>query len=515
MKTKIDTKYIQNEFKKTQNYYLAGHFKKVIEKTKILIKKDPRQIPFYNYQALSYRQLGDLQTAEKILSNASNIFPKSTSVINNLASIYRLLKKYNEADALFIKALAIKPNDYVTLCNYANLKRDLNKDEDALKLFQNAYKIKNDNEVILNNLVISYQVLGKFKEAKLILKEILEKFPNNTKADYQYSSIHKYEEIDIHQISMIKKIETSNQTKENKVYLNFALAKSYSDQKNYEKAAEYFIKGNFLQSKILNNYDFEENETKVFEIIKNHFSQFDLKKYLVSHEKKPDLIFITGLPRSGTTLSHQILSNHSDVYGAGELNILNKFFLKNIQKKDFFENLITQTENIRNDLYPQFTNLDDKKIILDKAPLNFRWIGYIKILFPNAKIIHCKRNIKDTALSIFKNYFDGGSIAWSYNEKNLLKFINLYENLMSFWEKKVPNHVYNLNYEALTENKEFEIKKLIKFCNLNWEDSCLDHTNNKTAIKTVSVSQAREAIYKSSVDLSLSYEKYLNFLKNL
>ena len=515
MKTKIDIKYIQKEFKKTQNYYLAGNFKKVIEKTKLLIKKDPKQTPFYNYQALSYRQLGDFQTAEKILINASNIFPESTSIINNLASIYRLLKKYNEADTLFTKALNIKPNDYVTLSNYANLKRELSQDEEALKLFQTAYKIKNDNEVLLNNLVISYQVLGMFKDAKIILQKILEKFPNNNKADYQYSSIHKYEDADIHQISMMKKIETQNQTKENKVYLNFALAKSYSDQKNYKKSAEYFIKGNFLQNEVLKNYNFEENETKIFKIIKNNFDHFNLQKYLISNEKKPNLIFITGLPRSGTTLSHQILSNHSDVHGAGELNILNNFFLKNILKKDFFENLVSEPDNIRNELYSQFTKLNNKKIILDKAPLNFRWIGYIKILFPNAKIIHCKRNIKDTALSIFKNYFDGGSIAWSYDEKNLLKFINLYKTLMSFWEKKIPNYVYNLNYEDLTENKEFEIKRLIKFCNLNWENNCLDHTNNKTAIKTVSVSQAREAIYKNSVNLNLSYEKYLGFLKNL
>jgi hypothetical protein len=86
---------------------------------------------------------------------------------------------------------------------------------------------------------------------------------------------------------------------------------------------------------------------------------------------------------------------------------------------------------------------------------------------------------------------------------------------MSFWEKKMPDYIYNLNYESLIEDKNSEIKNLIKFCNLNWQDGCLDHTNNKTAIKTVSVSQAREAIYKSSVNLSSSYEPYLNFLRKL
>jgi len=515
MKKKIDINFIQKEFKKTQNYYTAGQFDKVIEKTRILIKKDPRQVPFYNYQALSYRQLGDYDAAEKILSNATNIFPKSTSIINNLASVYRLLKKFDKAEDLFLKALTIKPNDYVTLCNYANLKRDLNKDSEALELFQKAYKIKNDSDVLLNNLVISYQVLGKFDEAKIILKEIQEKYPNNTKADYQYSSIHKYEKNDSHQTSMINKENTLKLSNEQKVYLNFALAKSYSDQKNFENSSQYFIKGNFIQNKILSNYDFNENESKVFETIKIHFNQIDLQKYSILGDKKPKLIFITGLPRSGTTLAHQILSNHSEVYGAGELNILNKYFLRNLTKKEFFDNLINNNEKIKNELYNHFAQLSDNKILLDKAPLNFRWIGYIRILFPDAKIIHCQRNIKDTALSIFRNYFDGGSIAWSYDENNLINFINGYQNLMTFWEKKMPGYIYNLKYESLIEDKNSEIKNLIKFCKLEWQNGCLDHTNNKTAIKTVSVSQAREAIYKSSVNLSSSYEPYLNFLRKL
>ena len=160
-------------------------------------------------------------------------------------------------------------------------------------------------------------------------------------------------------------------------------------------------------------------------------------------------------------------------------------------------------------------NQFDSKIILDKLPLNFMWVGFIKLLFPQAKIIHCKRNLRDVGLSIYRNYFDGGHLPWSYNEETLIRFIKAYENLMNFWNNKLPNQIYNCEYENLVNNKLDETKRIISFCNLDWQDSCIDHTKNDTGIKTVSISQARKPIYKSSIKLSDNYLDYLNFLKKI
>ena len=140
---------------------------------------------------------------------------------------------------------------------------------------------------------------------------------------------------------------------------------------------------------------------------------------------------------------------------------------------------------------------------------------FIKILFPHAKIIHCKRNLKDTALSIYKNVFDGGSLPWSYNQKTLVEFINLYKELLTFWHNKLPDQIYDCEYENLVSDQINETKKLIKFCNLPWEENCIDYTKNDTGIKTVSISQARKPIYKTSVKLSDKYIDYLDFLKKL
>jgi len=149
--------------------------------------------------------------------------------------------------------------------------------------------------------------------------------------------------------------------------------------------------------------------------------------------------------------------------------------------------------------------------ITDKAPLNFRWIGFIKILFPNSKIIHCSRDPKDNCLSIFKNFFEGG-LDFGYNQKELGTYYNLYLDLMRFWKEKFPNTIYDAQYEKIIEDPENEIKKMIKFCDLDWEESCLKFYNNKTPIKTLSTAQARKPIYKSSKN---SFEKFAPYLTDL
>ena len=154
--------------------------------------------------------------------------------------------------------------------------------------------------------------------------------------------------------------------------------------------------------------------------------------------------------------------------------------------------------------------------ITDKAPLNFRWIGFIKIFFPQAKVIHCCREPKDNCLSIFKNNFVTNSLYWTFSQKEIANYYNQYSDLMSFWEKKIPNYIYNVKYENIVNNKEYEIKKLVNFCNLEWDPSCLNHGANKaTIIKTASIGQARKSIYSNSLNTYKNFENSLKEINNL
>ena len=515
MLNKSDIEYIKKEYSKIRNLFLAGQYQDVITKTKVLLKKDPYQATFYNYIALSYNNIKKINFAKEYLLKGLEYNPKNQSLLVNLSSIYRAEQNFIDAEKILIKILEENPNHFTALSNLANLKRDLNKDEQATKLYEQAAKIDTTNLTLLANLAISYQTTGEFDKCREVLKKIENLDPKKTIQDKIYSSFHKYAENDNHQQLMIRKSLDVTIPNYEKINLFFSLAKSYSDQKDHEKSTEYFIKGNNAKRKILLNYN-TDDEKKLYSIITEKFNDFNFDQN--NSSQKPNLIFIVGLPRSGTTLLHQIISSHSEVFGAGELPILRSNFIENVFKEDWFYDILNKLESrnkLSSDIVSQFKLHDKKQIIVDKAPLNFQWIGFIKILFPNAKIIHSKRNLKDTALSIYKNVFEDINMPWSYDQDELLTFINIYKNFMKFWHHKLPNYIYDCSYENLINDQENETKKLIKFCNLSWDEKCIDFTKNSTGIKTISLSQARKPIYKDSLNLSELYKGSLKFLDNI
>ena len=268
------------------------------------------------------------------------------------------------------------------------------------------------------------------------------------------------------------------------------------------------------------NYNFD-NEIKLFKDLKETFEKLNTEKLINSTISKKKIIFILGMPRSGTTLVEQIISSHSKVFGAGELPYLSKilsknFFNKSELSKEKIRNILTENneeiDRIANEYLDYIDKFNTKENnITDKAPLNFRWIGFIKILFPNSKIIHCTRNPKDNCLSLFKNIFEGG-LNFSYDQKTLGTFYNLYSDLMIFWNQKFSCFIHEANYEKILSNQLEESKKIIEFCGLDWEEECLNFHENKAPIKTMSTAQARKPLYKSSLN---SYEKFSPYLETL
>jgi hypothetical protein len=148
-----------------------------------------------------------------------------------------------------------------------------------------------------------------------------------------------------------------------------------------------------------------------------------------------------------------------------------------------------------------------ENIIVDKMPLNFRYIGFILSAFPEAKIIHMKRDPMATCWSIYKYFFNGN--AYSYDQEDLARYYLLYKDLMTFWSKKFPNKVYDICYEDLTTNQEKETRKLLKYCDLEWDENCLNFHTNHRAVKTTSALQVRQKIYQGSSEAWKKYEAYL------
>ena len=494
------------------NQFNAKNFREVINKGNTLIKKNPEFVILYNIVGSAYQNEGEYNLAINNFKLGLKLDPNNLALMNNLAMSYKNLLQYDLAENLFRNVIKINEKYINAYINLGNLKRDLNEFDEAIKLYEKALSISNENPIVYYSLALAHQGIGNFEKTINYCEKILKIDPSFTKADHLISQSSKYKEQNEHYNSLIDKKDNSNLKSFEKIDILFSLAKAEEDLGNIDKASKYLLEANKIK-KELTNYNIK-SEIDLLNNIKQLFTQLKIKT-LNSIEN--NVIFILGLPRSGTSLVEQIITSHSDVFGGGELpilsNIIKKYFINNENlfsenfKENFEENKLSDKLSNEYKDYINFFKFKEK-YITDKAPLNFRWIGFIKLLFPNAKIIHCKRDPKNNCLSMFKNLFEGG-LNFTYDQEDLVKYYQNYEILMKFWNEKYPGEIFNISYEKLISNNEEEIKKLIKYCELDWEEDCLSFHKNKTPIKTMSTAQARNPIYKTSLN---AFDKFKNYL---
>ena len=493
----------------------AGLFDEVITEAKVLLQKRGHQI-VYNILSIAYQSLGKYDFSVKIMEEALKKNPKNPYFLNNMGISKHKLEDYEEAESYFKKGLDIAPNYVNILNNIANLKKDLNLIDEAIGFYEKSLQINENLIETRLNLSMVYITLGKFDNAKNHLNKILEINPKFTEADRLISTFTKYKEDSLHLKKMINKIDKETLNKEQLMHLHFALGKSFEDINKYEDSFKNFYEANNKLSEII-KYDIHQ-DVRQFEnlnIKKEYFNNIKVKK------NNPQLIFIVGMPRSGTSLVEQIISSHSNVFGGGELpflpNIINKKILENEKLNNFKDDdLKILLETIQDEYLFKIARMNfSSDCFTDKAPLNFRYIGFIKKIFPHSKIINCNRDPIDVCWSNFKNYFSN-SLPFSNNLNNLTLYYSLYQNYINFWKDSFADDIYDISYEKLVKDPKAEIKSLLDFCNLEWDEKCLKHEENPKPIKTASWVQARKPIYKSAVKSSDYFRVYLDeLIKNI
>ena len=499
------------------NHYKAGNFHFVIKETEKLLIKLPNNIFLINLIASSYQMLGDHKTAINTFLHILNLDNKNIAAYNNLGNSFKSLRNFDEAKKNYEKALEIDPNFINALTNYGNLFFELNDYNKAIEKFKKAIEINNQTVQAYYNLGLVYQSVGEFKKALENFEKVLTLDPTNTNADKIISRITKYSKNHPHIKMMEEKLNKSNLTDIKKSHLCFSLGKAYEDFNDFDNSFKYLKLGNDFKKNSI-QYDLKD-DLETFKKLIEFFKKYDFKTNFDNLEKKR-VIFIIGLPRSGTSLVEQIISNHSKVYGCGELDYITRIVSENFfNEKNLntlrLENLDKITTDKLQKKYLSFLEKFNSKssIYTDKAPLNFIWVGIIKILMPNSKIIHCKRNPKDNILSLYKNDFDD-RLNFSYNFEDLIEFYKEYLKLTDLWKTKLDDQIYDAVYENIVENPENEIKKLLNYCELDFENECLNFHKNKRPIKTVSAVQARQPLYNKSVSSYKNFEKYMKDIFN-
>jgi len=496
------------------NYFKAKDYISAEVKAKKLIKKFPNFQAVYNLLGLCLQSQKKFLEAIKYYKIAIQNNPNFFVAINNLGLTYHNMYDLKNAQHYYERAIEINPKFTHPISNLGNVKKELNNYEEAIKCYKLALSIDNKLYIVIHNLGLAYQALGRFEESKKYFESVLKINTKFTRADRSLSMSLKYDINNPHLKIMENKIKDQSLNDFQKIELHFGLGKAYEDIKNYKKSFENYKLGNKIKRDAI-KYQIND-DVKLFENIKNSFSSIDFQNLENVGNKSDKMIFILGMPRSGTTLVEQIIANHKNVYGAGELRDLTQIIKENFLVNDkikFPEKFNIKDQNFFSNMGTKYLeNLDryntNKNYITDKAPLNFKWIGLIKLILPKSKIIHCTRDPKDTCLSLFKNFFEG-ELNFSYNLEEAAKYCKLYQNLMEFWKQLLPDFIYDISYEKLVENQEFESRKLLDFCNLDWDKNCLTFYRNKRGIVTASFAQARKPIYKNSVK---SWQNYKNEL---
>jgi tetratricopeptide (TPR) repeat protein len=500
------------------NLMRVKKFAQAIINCQKLIKLNPNVSYLYNLCGMAYQGNNQIKKSIESFNLALNYDPENLASMNNLANSHKALNHNDKAEEIYKKILKKDPMNIKCLNNFANLMKKLRDFNSSKELLLRAVEIENNNIDILFNLAECYQSLGQLDLAKECANKILNLEPNHS-ATLRFLSLMINHNSDKSYLSKIIEIEKSNYFKDfspnQKVDIFFSLGKAYEDTKEYEKSFAYLEKANLIKNKEA-NYNLTSYEKLIKNIIKL-FEDFDFNK-IKKEAPYNQIIFICGMPRSGSTLIEQMIAAHNEVSGAGELSYVRDSVAKNFLEELRFnkQKIIEEASAERNIVADQYIELlkyhkFKTNIITDKAPQNFLWLGFIKIFFPNSKIIHSYRNSKDNCLSIFKNYFPSNDMLWSFDQSNIANYYNLYLNLMNFWKTKFNESIFDVNYEHLVQSPENELKKIFSFCDLTWDPNCLNfHQSKKTPISTVSVNQASKPIYKSSVNSNEGFSKYLS-----
>ncbi len=507
-------------------YFNRGNALKELGQLVLAVESYEKAIQFKPDYAMAYsnrgnvlQELGQLANAMESHDKVIQLKPDYAEAYYNRGNVLQELGQLKQAEKSFEKAIQFKPDFAMAYSNRGNVLQELGQLALAVENHDKAIQLKSDCPNTYYNRGNVLKDLGQFGLAVENYEKAIQFKPDFFEAHRNLSRIKKYKPADSQIAVMENQYEQEKLNESDRIHLSFALAKAYEDLCEYRISFKYLVEGNRLRNKEL-NYNIDQ-DIRLYTKIRKIFCAGSLMPEFPSGSNKSiQPIFILGMPRSGTSLVEQILASHTKVYGAGELEsmssivspLLSHFPDQNIsqEKHEISQNTIVK---LRNDYFDMLTALKShQKVITDKMPLNFRWIGFILSAIPEAKIIHLNRDPVATCWSIYKHYFTGEGNGYAYDMENLAHFYLLYIELMAFWREQHPNNIYDLYYENLTENQEEETRRLFAFCDLDWEEQCLDFHKTKRVVKTASNLQVRKKMYKGS---SEAWKKYKTHLKPL
>lgn len=475
-----------------------------------------KEFPKYQF---AWKILGEVFKQTKRMPDAFSACEKAVQLNDldaeahcNLGACLVALGRLQEAEACYLSAIALKPDFAGAHYNFGILLQKSARLQLAELSYRRSIELYPDNSLAYNNLAITLQDLGRVGEAQEAFAQAIAIQPNYAEAHRHLATIKIFKTKD-NQYKKMMDLYLDDKIKDDQLcHINFGLAKACEDLGDFENAFKHYRAGNALRKKRL-CYDINK-DVNLFNKVKSSFPQ--ITKFSLKDDdilKKCIPIFILGMPRSGTTLVEQIISSHPLIMGAGELSFIS----------EFGSEISTGIENPSNKSLMAFRELYLKKLddigkgsfaISDKMPQNFLFIGLIVAAFPEAKIVHVKRNPEAVCWANYSHYFPSDGFGYCYDLNDTKCYYGLYQNLMEFWDAAVGERIYHLDYERLTLDQKGVTKELIEYLGLEWDGRLLTPEKNTRDVLTASNWQVRKKVYQGSSKNWKRYEPFLDGIFN-
>jgi Tfp pilus assembly protein PilF len=475
------------------------------------VRAEPKNADFLNNYGTVLRDLANGHAAAEQFRKAVSLKPDHLAARDNLGSLQKQMGLFDAAETTYRGTIGRNPFNMRARIGLAETLQEVARLDEAIAVFREALTIRPKDAELLAAFGVALMEKGDISGAGAMARAALATSPGMAKAWLLLAQVKRQKEPDAELTAMQAEHLRAPADSMARMQISFGLGKANDDLKAYERAFDYFAEGNAIRRKGI-AYDAAKTRAE-FEAMKATFDRAFFEKHRPSDIADDTPIFVVGMPRSGTTLIEQIIASHPQVYGAGELNILKTAVGKGFpldMKGGFPAGIRDMPDKAFADAGQDYLDMlhnafRGQRHVTDKMPGNFLLVGFLHMMLPKAKIVHCARNAVATCLSIFKTHFRGDGHLYSYDLAELADFHNLYTDMMAHWHQVLPGVVHDVRYEDFVADQEGQTRALIKQLGLPWNDKVLAFHETDRPVRTASAAQVRQPMYKGSVDLWTRY----------
>ena len=518
---------IKNFFENNEDYGLlykgvrhlhASRYRKAEDAFKKVLIEDENNIDALRFMGILAFKSGNHDIAEAMLTKALKLDPTYSLVWANLAQVFSVTGQLDKAKKSFKNILNMEPKNGLIWAEYGTVLTKLANYKEGKDAYLKALEFKPNSPRVHLSLGHVYKTMGEIDNSIDSYKNTI--IQNNLSGEAYWSLANlKTYSFSKNEIKDMEETLKGDMSDIERSQMHFALGKAYEVKKDFDKSFTNYYEGNKVKKGLIkySSDDTSDNTKRILEF----FNQENIQNLAKSSTSDRDPIFVLGMPRSGSTLVDQIISSHSKVDGTQELPNIIKIAAE------------LNTNNQNN--YPEvLRELDDSKLsklgkdyisetawarnsapfFVDKMPNNFIHIGLIKTILPNAKIIDTRRDPMDTCFSCFKQFFARGQL-FTYSLEDLGNYYTDYIRAMDHWHNIYGKDIFTVHYDNVINKTEDTIRELIDYCNLPFEQECLEFYKSSRPVKTPSAEQVRQPIYKSGLNYWKNYEEHLSPLKKI